>query len=619
MAHALDWLWLAPALPLAGFLILALFGRRLPGWAVASMGAGSVGLAAALCAFIGWEFVTTTPPDGSFALTLWTWIDLDGFTPQISLYLDRLSLVMMLVVTGVGFLIHVYATEYMAGDEGYSRFFAYLNLFVAFMLILVLAGDLLLLFLGWEGVGLCSYLLIGFWYRDPANGYAARKAFVVTRVGDAAFLAGLLLLFTELGSENIAQILHRAVAAWPTGSVVALAASLLLLGGAVGKSAQLPLQIWLPDAMAGPTPVSALIHAATMVTAGVYLIGRTQALFALAPVAQTLVGVIGAATILISGLAALGQHDIKRILAYSTISQIGYMVLALGVGSLAAGIYHLVSHAFFKALLFLAAGAIIHSFGGEHDIFRMRGLRTRRPIAFWTFLIGAASLAAVPLVTSGYYSKGQILDAAWAYPAPVGTWLWAAGVVGAFLTALYSFRPVFVLAAGEPSAEPTGRYGVRIAVPMIVLSILAIGGGWIDIPAFLAPLNLPGHPIAVAHLTPEVITEGMTLLGILVAYFLFLHPRDPQARARTFAGFQGGLGFDRLYDRVPVRPFLWLAHVNRGDLVDGIYRGIAALADLGHRLLSRTQSGMLRWYAAGTVVGAVVLVGTALLIAQASS
>ncbi|MEJ2386101.1 MAG: NADH-quinone oxidoreductase subunit L [Chromatiaceae bacterium] len=332
MAGLLDFLWVAPALPLAGFLILALVGRRLPRWAVGAVGAGSVGLAAVLCAFIAWAFVTSMPPDGAFSLTLWSWIHLEGFNPQISLYLDRLSVVMMLVITGVGFMIHLYSTEYMLGDEGYSRFFAYLNLFVAFMLVLVLAGDLLLLFLGWEGVGLCSYLLIGFWYRDPENGLAAQKSFIVTRIGDAAFLLGLLLLFTVLGSENIQEILQRAATDWPAGSLLPTLAAFLILGGAVGKSAQLPLQVWLPDAMAGPTPVSALIHAATMVTAGVYLIGRTEVLFAMAPLAQTLVGIIAAATILISGFAALGQRDIKRILAYSTISQIGYMVLLLQQG-----------------------------------------------------------------------------------------------------------------------------------------------------------------------------------------------------------------------------------------------------------------------------------------------
>jgi NADH-quinone oxidoreductase subunit L len=327
----LDLLWLIPALPLAGFLVLALSPLPKPG--VAMVGVGSVGLSALLAAGVALAFLTSPPPGHVFTQTLWTWMGVSGFTPKIELYLDALSLVMMLVITGVGFLIHLYASEYMEEDEGYRRFFAYMNLFVAAMLVLVLAGDLLFLYLGWEGVGLCSYLLIGFWYRDPANGRAARKAFVVTRVGDVAMTIGLFLLFTHLGTLDIQALMARARENWPIGSGLAIAAAALLLGGAVGKSAQLPLQTWLPDAMAGPTPVSALIHAATMVTAGMYLIARTHVLYSLAPTVQTAVAVIGVTTLLLAGFSALVQTDIKRILAYSTISQIAYMFLALGVGS----------------------------------------------------------------------------------------------------------------------------------------------------------------------------------------------------------------------------------------------------------------------------------------------
>ena len=312
---------------------------------------------------------------------------------------------MILVVTFVGFWIHLYSAEFMRHDEGYSRFFAYMNLFVASMLTLLLADNLLLLYLGWEGVGLCSYLLIGFWYRDPANGAAARKAFIVTRVGDTAMLLGLFLLFTSLGTLQIQDLMHRASEQWAVGSALAVAAALLLLGGAVGKSAQLPLQVWLPDAMAGPTPTSALIHAATMVTAGVYLIARTHVLFALAPAAQFAVAVVGAATLVLAGCSALTQHDIKRVLAYSTVSQIGYMFLALGVGAWSAAIFHFVTHAFFKALLFLAAGVIIEALHDEHSIFRMGGLRKELPVAFWTFLIGGCSLAGLPFITAGFLQQ----------------------------------------------------------------------------------------------------------------------------------------------------------------------------------------------------------------------
>ena len=347
---------------------------------------------------------------------LWTWIDVAGFRPQIAFYLDALSLIMTLVVTFVSFLIHLYSAEFMIESEGYSRFFAYMNLFVASMVTLLLADNLLLLYLGWEGVGLCSYLLIGFWYTDPANGLAARKAFIVTRVGDTAMIIGLFLLFQHLGTLHIQELMRRAAEQWPAGSALPIAAAALLLGGAVGKSAQLPLQTWLPDAMAGPTPTSALIHAATMVTAGVYLIARTHVLFTLAPPVQFAVAVIGAATLVLAGFSALTQWDIKRVLAYSTISQIGYMFLAMGVGAWTAGIFHFMTHAFFKSLLFLAAGVVIDAMHEEHNIFKMGGLRKELPLAFGAFLIAGCSLAGLPLITAGFYSKGLIVWEAWSSP-----------------------------------------------------------------------------------------------------------------------------------------------------------------------------------------------------------
>src|SRR5579884_1419371 len=366
-------LWLTPALPLLGFVILFATAGRLPASAVAAVGVGSVGLSAVIALIITASFLTT-PPEGDFyRQVLWRWIAIGSFNPEVAFRLDPLSLVMMLVITFVGFLIHLYSSEFMAGDEGYSRFFASMNLFVAAMLILVLADDLLLLYAGWEGVGLCSYLLIGFWYRDPANGAAARKAFIVTRIGDTAMVVALFLLFTHLGTLQIQDLMRAASQNWMAGSVLPVTAAFLLLGGAVGKSAQLPLQVWLPDAMAGPTPTSALIHAATMVTAGVYLIARTHTLFELAPPVQLAVAVVGAATLLLAGFSGLVQNDIKRVLAYSTMSQIGYMFLALGVGAWSAAIFHLMTHAFFKALLFLAAGIVIEALHDEHDMFRMGG------------------------------------------------------------------------------------------------------------------------------------------------------------------------------------------------------------------------------------------------------
>ena len=437
----LDLIWLLPTYPLLGFLALVLTSGRLSKNIVAIIGAGSVGLSFLTAAIIAAQFLAGG--EDYFVKEVWTWMAVGSFTPGFSFYLDGLSLVMMLVITGVGFLIHLYATGYMADDPSFSRFFSYMNLFVAAMLMLVLGDNLVLLYLGWEGVGLCSYLLIGFWYTNPANGYAARKAFIVTRVGDTSMAIGLFLLFAQLGTLNIQDVLHAAQADWAVGSGLAIAAALLLLGGAVGKSAQLPLQTWLPDAMAGPTPISALIHAATMVTAGVYLIARTHILFELAPSVQLLVAWIGLITVLMAGFIALTQSDIKRILAFSTMSQIGYMFLALGVGAWSAAIFHLMTHAFFKALLFLASGTVILSVHHEQNIFKMGGLRKKLPVSFASFLIGSLALTAFPF-TSGYFSKDEILLAALEMDGP-GTILWVGGVLGAFLTGIYTFRLFFIV------------------------------------------------------------------------------------------------------------------------------------------------------------------------------
>jgi len=580
---------LVPAFPLLGFLLLFASAGRLPRRAIAVIGTASVGLSAALALALAAMFVR--PVDAG----LGTWMAIGTFTPRFSLHLDQLSLVMTLVVSGIGFLIHLYATESMDGDEGYGRFFAAMNLFVAAMLVLVLAGDLLLLYLGWEGVGLCSYLLIGHWYRDPSNGLAARKAFVMTRVGDTLMAVGLLLLFTRLGTTDIQALMQQAAARWPVGAPPAIAAAALLLGGAVGKSAQVPLHTWLPDAMAGPTPVSALIHAATMVTAGIYLIARTHALYDLAPPVRFAVAVIGAVTLLLGGFSALNQSDLKRILAYSTISQIGTMVLGLGLGAWPAAIFHLVTHAFFKALLFLSAGIVIHHVHEERDIFRMGGLRRRLPLAFWSFLIGAVSLAALPFVDAGFYSKAMILAAAW----PRNKALWAAGAFGGFLTALYIFRAVFTVFFGPLRTEPAGSSGIRILVPLAVLSVLALAGGLLDVPGFLAGL-LPAA--GTGEPGGEAIAATAAVLGVAIAYLAFL--RRPRPLAPWW-------GFDRLYDRLLVRPFIHFA--NRGDSIDSAYGGIADLCGAAHRVLSRTQNGRVRWYAAGITAGAIVAIALSVL------
>jgi NADH-quinone oxidoreductase subunit L len=628
----LNLLWLVPALPLAGFLLLSLGGARLTPRAGGMIGTGALALAALVALLIGAEFIASPPPGHVYRQQLWSWISVAGFTPQIGFYLDALALTMLLVVTLVGFLIHLYSTEYMQGDEGYKRFFAYMNLFVAAMCVLLLADNLLLLYLGWEGVGLCSYLLIGFWYREPDNGRAARKAFIVTRAGDTALAVGLLLLFTHAGTPDIQLLMQRLALQWPPGSVLPVAAALLLLGGALGKSAQLPLHTWLPDAMAGPTPVSALIHAATMVTAGVYLIARTHVLFTLAPSVQLAVAVIGALTLLMAGCAALAQRDIKRILAYSTMSQIGYMFLALGVGAWTTAIFHFMTHACFKALLFLAAGAVILRLHHEQDIFKMGGLRREMPAVFLTFLIGSAALAALPLVTAGFYSKDQILWQAWASPLG-GPWLWAAGWVGALLTGLYSFRLLFVAFYGQPRSGLTGaalgpRPGPRIMLPLVILSVLSVVAGWIELPPLLGnfPLfsswlrsALPPAPImeSAHRLEPllALAAGAASLAGVGLAYLLFL--RAPAALERLMRGtgagalrafWLAGWGFDTLYDRTMVRPYLWLARISRGDPLDAPYSGLIQLCRMLYRALSATQSGQLRHYAAAIAGGAIVLV-----------
>jgi NADH-quinone oxidoreductase subunit L len=628
---------LIPALPIAGALILTFFGGFLPRRVAFAVGVSSVGLSAFLAVVVGLRFAAASPPGGMVSTTLWHWIEAGGLIAEGRLRLDALSLVMTLVVTFVSFLIHVYSAAYMRDDEGYRRFFAYMNLFVGAMLILVLADDLLLLLLGWEGVGLCSYLLIGFWYKDPKNGYAAQKAFIVTRLGDIALIVGLLLLFHTFKTLAIPAILGAAPEEWAVGSAAATLAAVLLLGGALGKSAQLPLQVWLPDAMAGPTPVSALIHAATMVTAGVYLIARLHVLFLLAPYVQATVAWIGAATLLIASFSALTETDLKRILAYSTISQIGYMFLALGVGAWSPAIFHFVTHAFFKALLFLGAGVVIMSVDDEHNIFAMGGLRKKLPVTFWSFLAGAASLAAMPLVTAGSYSKDMILDATWKARAIGGPWLWFIGILGAFLSSLYAFRMVIVVFFGDAKKTATHEPSSwELLVPLMVLAIFSVAGGLVDhLPAVLSTRDLTTFLETVLPATSEstayttlsrsilsLVAPVVSLLGVAAAYVVYGRRRFPWVDRLIGGGimqtlkryFQSGWGFDWLYDRVIVRPFLWLAAIGRCDVIDRVYVGIAALARGGHHALSLTQSGRLRWYVTTIAWGAAALVAVAVFL-----
>ncbi|MDG1835676.1 MAG: NADH-quinone oxidoreductase subunit L [Pseudomonadales bacterium] len=602
-----DLLFLIPLSPLVGFLILFCTLGHLPRKAVAVVGIGSIAISALITVFVGKSLLGNNIP---LSAEIYTWINVGGFAPAVSFYVDGLTLTMMSVITGVGLLIHIYSSEFMWDDKDYSRFFSYMNLFVSAMLVLVLADNLLLLFVGWEGVGLCSYLLVGFWHEDPANGAAARKAFIVTRIGDAAMAIGLFILFHQLGTLDFIPLAIAAQEVWPNGSTMLTIACLLLLGGAVGKSAQLPLQTWLPDAMAGPTPVSALIHAATMVTAGVYLIARTHDLFLLSPTALHTVAVVGGMTLIVAAFTAMTQNDIKRILAYSTISQIGYMFLALGVGAWASSVFHLMTHAFFKALLFLGAGAVIFSLHHEHNILKMGGLRTRLPVAFWSFMIGSAALAALPL-TSGFYSKDAILLSAY-HASWNGPLLWGVGLLGALLTSIYSFRLVFLVFFGEVKTEPEAPANWGMAGPLVILCVLALAGGLVSIPveAVFPAASTLDH----TGLIP-IVTAAIPALGVFIAYLLFLRRSvDISAMTQSSPGkslirfFHSHWAMDWLYEKIFVIPYTWLAKINRADFIDNIYGGIAVLMLWANKVSVQTQTGQLRTYAGTMVLGLVLII-----------
>ncbi len=612
---------LIPAIPFLSFLILALFGHKLSRKIAGFIGAGSIGIIAVLTFILAISFFKSLPEVKSYSINVWEWINAGNLKVDISFSLDSLSLVFCFVITFVGFLIHLYSIEFMAKDEGFTRFFAYMNLFIGSMLVLVLADNILLMYLGWEGVGLCSYLLIGFWYKEPQNGYAARKAFIITRIGDTAMIIGIFILFLNFGTVNINELMQQASAKWVPGSSIAVLTAALLLGGALGKSAQLPLQTWLPDAMAGPSPVSALIHAATMVTAGVYLIARTHVLFSLAPVVQSAIAIIGALTLLIAGFSALAQHDLKRILAYSTISQIGYMFLALGVGAWSAAVFHFMIHAFFKALLFLGAGVVILVLDEEHDIFKMGGLRKKMPVVFYTFLIGSASLSALPLITAGFYSKDQILW--YSFSSQTGSIiLWLAGIIGALLTALYSFRMIFVTFYGEAKTQPSFLPGKLMTVPLIILAVLSLVGGFVELPSSIGNIHLFSNlvdntlPVIVVNngegreLLFQALSAIIVLAGIYIAYLIYYKKpalSSPYSHSRINKFFEKGWGFDKLYDTLLVKPIVWLSVIDKDDFFDLWNIGLSRLVLLFNRMLSTTQNGKMRWYLLSFVIGITII------------
>jgi NADH-quinone oxidoreductase subunit L len=634
MASSFDILpWLLLFFPLLGVVINGFLGPRLGRRWVSRVGPGVVLL----------SFLTTLIPvlgliqmPGTFEShsRLFTWIAAGSFKVEASLLLDPLSLVMALVVTGVGFLIHVYSTGYMAEDARFARFFTLLNLFVFSMLTLVLADSFVLLYVGWELVGFCSYMLIGFWFEKPSAADAGKKAFLVNRVGDFGFALGVFLIFATFGSLAYADVLNAEAAAAVAEAAPEMITiiTLLLFVGAVGKSAQIPLYVWLPDAMEGPTPVSALIHAATMVTAGVYMIARTNLLFGASEITSAVVAWIGVLTALFAATIALVQTDLKRILAYSTVSQLGYMMLGVGVGGYAAGIFHLTTHAFFKALLFLSAGSVMHALAGELNIFKMGGLREKMPTTYRTFLWGALTLAGFPLL-SGFFSKDDILWLA-ANKSPA---LWCVGIVTAFLTALYAFRMVFVVFLGQSRDKKLFRHAHEsppaMTAPLVILALLAVVGGLLNLPGELIGVERLGlmnnllehtaeHPHThMGHLVQWallIVSGLLPLMALLLAQNLWgIHSERPrqlsQRYARLYNLMVNKYYVDEFYMAFIVNPLkqlaAFLARVADQQVIDGAVNGVASLLGWGGERTRRLQTGYVRHYAWGILLGVVAIIG----------
>jgi len=646
----LDHLWIILALPLAGAAINGLFGKRWPQSAVNSVAVGSVTLAFLAVAELVREFALLSPDQIPFIGSYYTWMVAGSFKVDFALQVDQLTVVMLLTVSFVGMLIHIYSTGYMAHEGGYYRFFSYLNLFMFFMLTLVMAANLIVMFVGWEGVGLCSYLLIGFWFLKKSAADAGKKAFIVTRIGDFGFTVGVLLVFATFGSIDFGTI-FKAVASNPISEVTLTTICILLFTGAIGKSAQLPLYVWLPDAMEGPTPVSALIHAATMVTAGVYMVARMNPLFSRAPIAMLVVAIVGAVTAFYSATIGLVQTDIKKVLAYSTVSQLGYMFLGCGVGSYAAGIFHLMTHAFFKGLLFLAAGSVIHAMGGEQDMMKMGGLRAKIPVTFWTMLIATLAIVGIPGF-AGFFSKDAILEAAQSGPH-ANLPLWLLGTAGVALTSFYMFRLAFLTFFGKPRYDEhkvhVHESPKNMTIPLVILAFFSIFGGWFAAPKlvggidyfekFLAPvfsmyappMAEPAVLIGEPHVSPLMNLVRQTLgwpalaavLGFLAAWWLYIKsPETPKRWAQSVRGLYllllNKYYVDEIYAALIVRPLLWVStnvlwHGVDEGVIDGVVNGSARVARASGSELRKLQSGNMRSYAAWVLIGAVGF--TVLLIA----
>ena len=616
----LDAAWLIPALPLTGFVLLLLFGRRLgdpwAGWLATAMTAAAFVVSIVMFA----SLLGRTGEERSFTQELFTWLPVGGLQVKAGLLLDPLSLTMALFITGVGALIHLYSVGYMHGDEGYARFFVYLNLFAFSMLVLVLADSFLLSFLGWEGVGACSYFLISFWFERDTAARAGKKAFITNRVGDFGFMIAMFLLFSALGSLQYGVVFAGAETLTKT---TATAISLLLFLGAVGKSAQLPLYVWLPDAMEGPTPVSALIHAATMVTAGVYLMCRINPILELAPGALTIIAAVGAATALFAATVACAQNDIKRVLAYSTISQLGYMFLAVGSGAYVAAVFHMVTHAFFKALLFLGAGSVIHGLHDEQDMKRMGNLRRYLPITSATFIVGWLAIAGIPPF-AGFWSKDEILASAF----DTNKLLWLIGLVTALLTAYYMSRQVFMVFYGErretEHASEPHESPWTMTLPLVTLAGLSVVGGLLNLPwksleflhKWLEPvfgerLHVLGVP-AGTQWALAIGTAVLCVVGIGIAGAVYLRHVVPEDRVEPLVlrrAWYVDAAYAALVDGPGRLLSTWSAYVLDLKVVDGAVNGVGALVRVTGDHLRRVQTGYVRNYALGVLVGAVVVLG----------
>ncbi len=641
----INYLFLVPALPLAGATINAIFSRKFPRWLVSTIAVGAVG-AAFVIALLEFFMLLGAPEPRAFNVPLYSWIPVGDFQIDFAFLLDPLSALMLLVVTGVGFLIHVYSMGYMEHDENYGRFFTYLNLFVFSMLVLVLGNNYLLMYVGWELVGLCSFLLISFWFTKPSAAAAGKKAFITTRIGDFGFGLGVILIFVTFGSLNFADVFTKAEM-FKIGAPVITTITLLLFAGAVGKSAQLPLYVWLPDAMEGPTPVSALIHAATMVTAGVYMVARSHVLFELAPFSSSVVAWIGGLTALFAATIALVQMDLKRVLAYSTISQLGYMFLGVGVTAYGAGVFHLMTHAFFKALLFLAAGSVMHAMNNVIDMRQLGGLRKKMPWTYATFFVAALAIAGVPGL-AGFFSKDEILAAAFeANPA-----LWAIGLFTAGLTAFYMFRAFFLTFHTEPRwPKAEAAHGdhdghgawhgphespATMTVPLALLAVLSALAGYVGLPKVIGTNLLEEYfaplfgKVAESAVALPASTEWMLigasvaagLIGIGVAYWFYIASPDiPKNLAKQFSGVYNLLWHkyyvDELYSAVFVEPgrklamFLW--QVIDKQVIDGTANGLARTMGAISGVLRGWQSGYARAYALVMLAGVVIVIGWLML------